>query len=197
MGKFFAFTLLFGIISFGNLSTAHSPDVAAAEDTSVHQEFLTSSVNGIMIPNDVLSEVQLEYQGFAVVEAKQVYRDGKQAYQLKVGRDIYDSEKSFYLFYAKDWKFIKKEKIIYYQPNYSERELKEEIQDIEESYEEIEENLRAEFERIESEMSDSFQDVDPSTVRDRRNRNDNTRSRRGQAQQPGFEFEDIENPEDF
>lgn len=74
---------------------------------------LSSTIDDIDIPFDVLNYIQTEYMGHTVTQARRITRNGQQAYQLRVDRDdVANDNDSFYLIYDSNWKLISgKEKV--------------------------------------------------------------------------------------
>jgi hypothetical protein len=74
---------------------------------------LSSTIDDIDVPFDVLNYIQTEYIGHTVTQARRITRNGQQAYQLRVDRDdVANDNDSFYLIYDSNWKLISgKEKV--------------------------------------------------------------------------------------
>ncbi len=71
------------------------------------------TIDGIEVPHDILTAVQLYFQGFAVTQAHEIERAGKKAYRLQVGSNsVANDADSFYLNFDDKWKFITQEKFI-------------------------------------------------------------------------------------
>jgi hypothetical protein len=109
--KFIYFGLTIMLLGIGGIASAGNDKPAPRPAGSIQQP-PPSFINDIKVPFEVLMYVQTEYQGFAVTEAAQITRDGKQVYRLRVDRDddSHDYE-SFYLLYDSNWKLIGKDTI--------------------------------------------------------------------------------------
>ncbi|MDQ3123496.1 MAG: hypothetical protein M3Q14_02345 [bacterium] len=111
MKKLLILTLILATLSFGNAAVANTPD-ASESPTSKTQWSSYSMLNDIQIPDEILMDIQMEYQGFAVTKATKVNHNGADLYQLKVDRsDIPVDYDGFYLYFDKDWKMVEKEDI--------------------------------------------------------------------------------------
>jgi len=72
---------------------------------------LTSLIDDIGVPLDILTAVQVEFQGHAVTKAQQITVNGQPAYQLRVDADdIPDDYDSILLIFDANWKFIEEKK---------------------------------------------------------------------------------------
>lgn len=100
--------------SFGGMSVVNGQQ-GGVESTPVQSTFttanMTSVIDDIEIPYEVLEYVQLTYDGHAVTKAEKVIRNGQDVYKLRVDRDdqINDNE-SIALLYSMTWKLIGNER---------------------------------------------------------------------------------------
>lgn len=108
MKKLILVIAFISMISFGFTARA------GAEETSESQpdNFMATDMDGILVPYEVITYAQMEYQGRAITRVSQVTSHGIQLYKLRVDHDDklndYDS---IFLLYDKDWKLIEEEKM--------------------------------------------------------------------------------------
>jgi hypothetical protein len=82
-----------------------------------------SVIDNISVPYDVLSYVQMEYQGYAVTQVRKITRGGMQAYQLTADRDDQPyNDQVIYLYFDMNWQLIGDEKAMPRQQATSEPE---------------------------------------------------------------------------
>ena len=96
--------------TFGGIQIANGQQ-ADLQSTEVQPEFrtgnLSSMIDDIEVPYDVLEYVQLTYDGHAVTKAERVVRNGEQLYKLRVDRDDQLTDyNSIALLFTMDWKLI-------------------------------------------------------------------------------------------
>ncbi len=104
-----------GIMAFFAVgSSASAQTTAPGAPPASPSTKLTSIINDIAVPLEVLEYAQTEHQGFAVIEVKQMNRHGQQVYRLRVDNDDQGKDNDgFYLIYDKDWKLASDKVIIY------------------------------------------------------------------------------------
>lgn len=122
---------------FGSMRLV-SGQQANLESPPITPEFtmsgVTSVIDGIEIPQEVLEYVQLTYDGHAVTKAEKTVREGLDVYRLRVDRDdIQNDYTSFSLIFSRDWKLLGKEKaevpVPKPQPTPKERQVKPESEE--------------------------------------------------------------------
>lgn len=104
-----AFGLIVAILGFGGKVSAAPDD----ESQFSAQTYLSTIIDNVPVPYDVLVDVQMKYQGHAVTKVRQITSpDGKQLYHLRVDNDDnlgdYDSS---YLVYDMGWNLVDKKKM--------------------------------------------------------------------------------------
>jgi hypothetical protein len=63
-----------------------------------------SVIDDIEVPGEILTDLQLEFQGFAVTHAVRIARDTRSYYQLQLSRDSNANPyESIYLIYSQAW----------------------------------------------------------------------------------------------
>ncbi|MDQ3064882.1 MAG: hypothetical protein M3Q36_01275 [bacterium] len=111
MKKLIIIATIVGVFSFSNLATANSPDPTSSPPSQTHWSSF-SELNDIKIPDEILMDIQMEFQGFAVTKAAKVNRNDRELYQLRVDKsDIPINYDGFYLYFDRDWKFVEREDI--------------------------------------------------------------------------------------
>lgn len=89
-----------------------SGSVPAVEKT-VSGRLSGETIDNIQVPYEILSAIQLYFQGYAVTHASERVRDGAKVYQLQVDRDSeVNNADSFYLVFDHKWEFIAQERFI-------------------------------------------------------------------------------------
>ena len=87
----------------GNMADAQNALPAVQPSRTVPMR-PSSVIDDIAVPLEVLNNIQLEFQGYAVTEARKLVRNGQEAYRLRIDRDDDRTDyESFYLTYDKDW----------------------------------------------------------------------------------------------
>lgn len=114
MKKLILACLISAVIGYGSSASANSQATSGQlPPTNPTTHRLSSTIDDIDIPFDVLNYIQTEYMGHTVTKARRIARNGQQAYQLRVDRDdVANDSDSFYLIYDSNWKLISgKEKV--------------------------------------------------------------------------------------
>jgi hypothetical protein len=107
MKRIIATVLILAGVGLQNIATAQTAPSGQLPPTNPATNRLSSTVDGIDIPYDVLNYIQTEYVGQTVTQANRITRDGKPAYRLRVDHDDVASDyESFYLVYDASWKLI-------------------------------------------------------------------------------------------
>lgn len=114
MKKIAILVLVVSGFTFGSMRLV-SGQQASLESPAITPEFtmsgVTSVIDGIEIPQEVLEYVQLTYDGHAVTKAEKTARDGQDVYRLRVDRDdVLNDYSSFSLIFSKEWKLLGREK---------------------------------------------------------------------------------------
>ncbi|MDQ3093885.1 MAG: hypothetical protein M3Q70_01780 [bacterium] len=66
-----------------------------------------SALNDILIPDEILFAIQVEYTGFSATRAEKLNRNGVEGYKLFIDKsDVSVGREGFYLFFDNNWKFI-------------------------------------------------------------------------------------------
>lgn len=101
-------------IAICSLTAGQTAGAAPESTQDPKREYkLTSVVDGVKVPLNVLVYAQTEYQGHAVTKVRKISRGGDQAYQLRVDRDsLANDYDSFHLIYDKDWKLVDDKEIL-------------------------------------------------------------------------------------
>jgi hypothetical protein len=80
-------------------------------DRQFRQSKLSSTLDGIEIPQDLLEYIQYYFEGHAVTKAEKIRRSGQELYRLRVDRDdLLNDYSSFLLVFDLEWKFLQFEK---------------------------------------------------------------------------------------
>lgn len=107
--------LLVGLVLFLVFAGAMGQVTAdpADQTAAVSSDYvLTETIDGIKIPYTVLLDVQMEYQGYAVVGVQMSSRSGQELYRLHIKTSELRSRENIYLLYDKEWEFIGDEKTL-------------------------------------------------------------------------------------
>jgi hypothetical protein len=80
-------------------------------DRQFRQAKLSSTIDGIEIPQELLEYIQYYFEGHAVTKAEKIRRGGQELYRLRVDRDdVLNDYSSFLLVFDLEWKFLQFEK---------------------------------------------------------------------------------------
>jgi hypothetical protein len=107
------FLLAFGLV-VTSLSYGGTVSAATEEKSQFSaQTYLSTIIDNVPVPYDVLVDAQMKYQGHAVTKVRQITSaDGKQLYQLRVDNDDkLDDYKSSFLIYDMGWNLVDKKKM--------------------------------------------------------------------------------------
>ncbi|MBW3568890.1 hypothetical protein KY385_02050 [Candidatus Parcubacteria bacterium] len=91
----------------GTVSAAPS-----GEDTKPAPSFLSTVIDNVPVPYDVLIYAQMKYQGHAVTEVKQISLSDRQVYQLRVDDDdVLNDYTGIHLIYDTGWNLLDQKKL--------------------------------------------------------------------------------------
>lgn len=103
-----------GAHTYAQQSQAGSAPIV--EKTAV-QRLDGETIDNIIVPFDVLTAIQMYFEGYAVTHVTQIQRNGQSAYRLQVDRDdINNNADSFYLVFDTKWDFLGREAYVAPKP---------------------------------------------------------------------------------
>lgn len=89
------------------------PGSAPEVEKTNTQRLAGETIDNIVVPFDVLTAIQMYFEGYAVTHANEVQRNGQKAYRLQIGRDdINKTADTFYLVFDSKWDFISREAFV-------------------------------------------------------------------------------------
>lgn len=104
-----------GVIAMGTHAYAQQtqPGSAPEVEKTNTQRLAGETIDNIVVPFDVLTAIQMYFEGYAVTHATEVQRNGQKAYRLEVSRDdISKTADTFYLVFDSKWDFISREAFV-------------------------------------------------------------------------------------
>jgi hypothetical protein len=112
MRRLTAVILIVTVLGLGSTAGADAPSNNTNPSDASANPQLVSIIGDIAVPFDIETDIQLQYQGYAVTQAAKVTRNHEQLYRLRVApNDMPNNYDGFYLFYTMDWKPAGEEKL--------------------------------------------------------------------------------------
>jgi hypothetical protein len=112
MKKLIVISFVIAALGFGGsvlVNTQHTSATPSPE--AIKAENVSSMVDDIAVPLDVILYAQTNYQGSAITQARKITRNGKPHYSLRVDNDTEPSDyTSFYLIYDEKWQLVGEQK---------------------------------------------------------------------------------------
>lgn len=108
-------TIMTGVVVVGTNVYAQQtqPGTAPEVEKTNTQRLAGETIDNVTVPFDVLTAIQMYFEGYAVTHANEIQRNGQKAYRLQVGRDdINKTADTFYLVFDSKWDFIGREAYI-------------------------------------------------------------------------------------
>lgn len=110
MKRLIIFALIVALLGFGGHTLADTPPTTE-NDISPQGWRPVSVIDGVEVPEEILLEVQMEHQGYAVVKALKTRRSGQTAYMLRLESGN-RAQRAFYLLYDQAWVAIGREEVV-------------------------------------------------------------------------------------
>lgn len=134
----------------------------ATDEVKPAQSYLSTVIDNVPVPYEVLTYAQMKYQGHAVTEVKQISLSNRQVYQLRVdGDDILKDYTGIHLIYDTGWNLLDKKEltppppVIVPEPEVEKDEPKPQKPDKEEEKEDKEKEKKEDKEDIEENRRNS------------------------------------------
>jgi hypothetical protein len=110
---------LTGISAMGAHAYAQQSQAGSAPvvEKTTNERLAGETIDNIIVPFDVLTAIQMYFEGYAVTHVDQVQRNGQPAYRLQVDRDdVNNNADSFYLVFDSKWDYLGREAYVAPKP---------------------------------------------------------------------------------
>ena len=108
-----------GVSALGAHAYAQQSQAGSAPvvEKTTNERLAGETIDNIIVPFDVLTAIQMYFEGYAVTHVEQVQRNGKPAYRLQVDRDdVKNNSDSFYLVFDAKWDYLGREAYVAPKP---------------------------------------------------------------------------------
>lgn len=108
-----------GVSAMGAHAYAQQSQAGSAPvvEKTTNERLAGETIDNIIVPFDVLTAIQMYFEGYAVTHVTRIERNGQPAYRLQVDRDdMNNNADSFYLVFDAKWDYIGREAYVAPKP---------------------------------------------------------------------------------